>query len=351
MNKLLYYSLRLYVWCALQVYFKKIIVSGDANIPSKKPVLFLANHQNALLDALVLATTTWRYCHFIARADVFKNSIAARLLALINMRPVYRLRDGIKSIPNNKHTFTWAGNVLLRNECLLFFPEGNHSLLRRVRPLSKGFTRIVDEVLLTNPTLDLQIIPVGINYTDHTGFRGSVSIYYGEAVSVRLIKNNLLSLREAMEQQLKSLTTHVEDESTYPDVISKLEQTLPDYLDPVETNRRIRLIEQGKSPGGLSKESLPQPSSVRYALYPLYWACGLINIVPLILWRWLKKKITDPVFTGTIRFAVGITVVPVNYIILLWIAARFVQWPWLIVLAGCCITSLPLYQFCRRALT
>lgn len=313
MKRLLYIFLQVYLRCALHIYFKKIIAKGRSNIPRSGPVLFLANHQNALLDALVFFITARRYGHFIARADVFQNKFIASLLNVLNIRPVFRLRDGIKSIPNNKQTFTWASSVLLRNECLLFFPEGNHSLLRRIRPLSKGFTRIVDETLMNNPSLDLQIIPVGINYTDHTGFRGSVSIYYGEAVSANSYKSNLQALRNAMEEKLKTLTTHVEDEATYAEVISKLDQTSPDYLDPVETNRRIRLIEQGNGLDLTSEKKSPK-STLCYALYPLYWLCMSVNIVPLILWKWLKKKITDPVFTGTLRFAIGITVVPVTYL-------------------------------------
>lgn len=349
MNRVIYYLLRIYVWCALHLYFKKIVVNGANTIPRRGPVLFLANHQNALLDALVFAITAPRYSYFIARADVFRHSVIARLLGMLNMQPVYRIRDGIKSIPKNKQTFTWASGVLLRNECLLFFPEGNHSLLRRVRPLSKGFTRITDETLSKNPLSDLCIIPVGINYTDHTGFRGAVSIYYGKPVGASLFKDNLLELRDVMEEKLKSLTTHVENEATYHEVICQLEQTIPDYLDPVETNRRIRLIEQGEHPGIQSKKQLSK-SPLRYLVYPLFWVCGLVNLVPLILWKWLKKKITDPVFTGTIRFAVGITLVPANYIFILWMALHFVAWPWLIVLAASCAISLPLYHFYRNAL-
>ena len=348
MNKLLYYPLRIYVWCVLQVYFKKIIVTGAANIPRKKPLLFLANHQNALLDALVIAVTAPRYCYFIARADVFKNRMAARLLALINMRPVYRLRDGIKSIPNNKHTFTWASNVLLRNECLLFFPEGNHSLRRRVRPLSKGFTRIVDESLRNNPSLNLQIIPVGINYTDHTGFRGSVSLYYGEAVNADAFKNNLQALRDVMEEKLKSLTTHVENEATYTEVIRQLEQTSPEYLNPVETNRRIRLIEAGKNPGTVANNKKEGKSVARYLAYPLYWLCFLPNAVPLLMWRMVKQKITDPVFTGTLRFAVGITVVPVTYLavgLMVWYYAPV----WTIACTIFCLISLPLLHVLKTS--
>jgi 1-acyl-sn-glycerol-3-phosphate acyltransferase len=346
MNRVIYYLLRIYVWCALHLYFKKIVVNGANTIPRNGPVLFLANHQNALLDALVFAITAPRYSYFIARADVFRHNLIARLLSMLNMQPVYRVRDGIKSIPKNKQTFTWASGVLLRNECLLFFPEGNHSLLRRVRPLSKGFTRIVDEALVKNPSLDLSIIPVGINYTDHTGFRSSVSIYYGEAVNASLFTDNLSALRDVVEEKMKALTTHVENEATYHDVIRKLEQTGPDYLDPVETNRRIRLIEKGESPGRVVKKQT-EKFSIRLLTYPLYWLCGLVNVVPLLAWGWTRKKITDPVFTGTIRFAVGITVVPVYYGCLLLAASYWVNGIAVLALGAFCVASLPVYHGCR----
>lgn len=351
-KRLFYFSLRLYVWLALNGYFKKIRVNGAANIPANGPVIFLANHQNALLDALVVATTAPRYCHFIARADAFKSSVVARLLALLNMRPVYRLRDGLKSIPNNKETFTWAGSVLLRNECLLFFPEGNHSLLRRVRPLSKGFTRIVAEVFEKNPSLDLRLVPVGINYTDHTGFRGSVSVYYGQPVEASGYKNNLPALRTTMEEALKTLTIHVADEATYHDVIRKLERSAPDYLDPVDTNRKIRLIEAGKH----LEESIPNPctkkSPARLLIYyPIYFLCILLNAVPLVIWKWLKKKITDPVFIGTFRFAVGITVVPATYTGWILLTANSLNMAAGIFTGLLCVVSLPLFTLSRQNLS
>jgi 1-acyl-sn-glycerol-3-phosphate acyltransferase len=344
-NRLFYFSLRLYVWCALHIYFKKIRVRGAANIPASGPVIFLANHQNALLDALVVATTAPRYCHFIARADVFKSSGLARLLSLLNIRPVYRMRDGLKSIPNNKQTFTWASSVLLRNECLLFFPEGNHSLLRRVRPLSKGFTRIVAETLEKNPSLNLRIVPVGINYTDHTGFRGSVSLYYGQPVEASGYKNNLPALRTAMEETLKTLTIHVADEATYHDVISKLERSTPDYLDPEQTNRSIRLIESGQHPEESAHNPHIKKSPARLLVYyPIYFLCVLINAVPLVIWKWLKKKITDAVFIGTFRFAVGITVVPVTYAFIVGIAAVIATVPVALLTGMACVLSLPVYR-------
>ncbi|MDL5047338.1 1-acyl-sn-glycerol-3-phosphate acyltransferase [Oscillatoria amoena NRMC-F 0135] len=338
----LYYMLRMYVWCALRVYFTKIIVNGSSHIPSKGAVLFLANHQNALLDALVFAVTAPRYSHFIARADAFRNGLVARLLSLINMKPVYRMRDGITSISNNRGTFTWARNLLLRNECLLFFPEGNHSLLRRVRPLSKGFTRIIDETLKNNPSVGLQVVPIGINYTDHTGFRGSVSIYYGQPVDVLRFKDNLPALRDLMEERIKQLTNHVEDETTYHEVISKLEESDPNYLDPVETNRRIKLIEAGEQLSVPAHNRKSANSLLRLLLYPVYALCGLVNALPLICWRLVLKKIRDPVFIGTFRFAIGITLVPMWYAGIVVLTGHFLHVLAALVVLLLCLVSLPL---------
>lgn len=94
MKNLINAILRLLVKVALHGYFKKIIVEGKENIPKNRPVILVANHQNALIDPLLLATHTNLNPWFLTRAAVFSNPIAAKLLHFIRMLPVYRLRDG-----------------------------------------------------------------------------------------------------------------------------------------------------------------------------------------------------------------------------------------------------------------
>ncbi len=341
----LYRLLKAYVRAGCFFYFHKLIVKGRDNIPRSGPVLFLANHQNALLDALVFAVTVPRYSHFIARADVFKNRFIGCLLSQINIRPVYRFRDGLKTVTNNYETFQWASAILLKDGCLLFFPEGNHSLLRRVRPLSKGFTRIIDEVFKKNPNLPLQVVPVGLNYTNHTGFRGSVSICYGQPVSASPYRNNLPALRSLMEQQLKTLTTHIDDEAAYAELIKKLEATRPDHLDPLATNELIRSIERGNPVPHHNARHRPR---ARFMLLPVYLLTALLNALPLVVWPQVKKRITDPVFIGTFRFALGITLVPAWYVVLIGAAYRFAGPVTGLLGAVVCAGSLPVYQACRK---
>ena len=91
------------------------------------------------------------------------------------MIPIYRIRDGRESLKNNQAVFDLCSDLLQQKEAILMFPEANHNLKRRVRPLSKGFTRILFNTLLQAPETDIQIVPVGINYKDAVRFPDQVA--------------------------------------------------------------------------------------------------------------------------------------------------------------------------------
>ena len=76
-----YNTVKIIVSVGLFFTHKKIKVYGKENIPKKGPLLFIGNHQNALLDAILIPTTTNRNIHFLTRASAFKNKIASELFA------------------------------------------------------------------------------------------------------------------------------------------------------------------------------------------------------------------------------------------------------------------------------
>jgi len=185
MKRLLYRVLHMYLRLGLRFYFRKRIIHGMDRFPEKKPVLIVANHQNAFLDALLIAAVTKRELHFLARADVFDVPVLRTFLRAINLMPVYRVRDGLRGVHRNGPIFSRCAEILAEGGVILIFPEGNHSMLRRVRPISKGFTRLVDEAMKLNPQLDLQLLPMGINYEVHEAYRSGVSLYVGTPISVQ----------------------------------------------------------------------------------------------------------------------------------------------------------------------
>ena len=78
------------------LFYRRIFVHGIENIPTDKPVIFAPNHQNALMDPLIILYTTPFQTYFLARADIFKRPMLRKLFTFFKMLPVYRIRDGIK---------------------------------------------------------------------------------------------------------------------------------------------------------------------------------------------------------------------------------------------------------------
>ena len=56
---------RTYISVGMFFYFRRIKIYDVKNVPKNKPVLLLSNHQNALLDALLIATKCGRLSYFL----------------------------------------------------------------------------------------------------------------------------------------------------------------------------------------------------------------------------------------------------------------------------------------------
>ncbi len=316
MKDLGYAILKFYIRTALYLYYGKIEVAGLEKVPRDKPVLFLPNHQSALIDVLLLAVNCGRKPYFLTRSDVFKKPLLKRFFTYLQMIPIYRIRDGRESLKNNDAVFGQCADILERKEAILMFPEANHNIKRRVRPLSKGFTRILFGTLDKFPNLDIQIIPIGLNYKSNSGFPDEVAINFGEPIPVSPLydKANVFKstnvVKETVTKRLKTLTTHIEDAETYDQTISYLNRLGVNYLKPSEVNTILRKLE---------KPSLQ--SSVKsniYGIKPLLkWLFVVANFPVVLLWRGVvKPKIWEPEFTATLRFGYALLFAPVFYAIL-----------------------------------
>ncbi len=159
------------------VFYRKVIVLGRDNIKSEKPIIFAPNHQNALMDALAVLFALKGQPVFLARADVFKNKIIAKILYYLKMLPVYRIRDGFRSVTGNDAIFDKTIDVLKNKRGLVILPEGNHEGHRRLRQLKKGICRVAfqaDEASGFN--LNIQIMPVGIEFSHYTRYRQVLTV-------------------------------------------------------------------------------------------------------------------------------------------------------------------------------
>lgn len=315
MKRIAYKIARLWVKICMHAYFGKIKVSGIENVPKDKPVLFLSNHQNALLDVLLIGIDCNRESWFLARSDVFMNKTLKALFDVFQMIPIYRIRDGRDSLKNNQEVFDRCSKLLIKGEAILMFPEGNHNLKRRVRPLSKGFTRILFNTLQQAPNTDIFIVPVGVNYQEAVRFPDKAAVCFGESIAVKGLydvsdeKKSIEAIKSAVSDKMKTLTTHIEDLSSYDDNLAKLDAAGVDYLNPQEVNIKLKDIDNLESKGIENSFAF-----IRQILKNLF---VLINFPMVLLWRKLVKPIAkEPEFRGTLRYALVLVGYPIYFVLL-----------------------------------
>ncbi len=313
MQKLWLHCVRGYLKLGMFFYFKKIEVYNADNIPKNESVLVLCNHQNALLDPLIIATEGNRFFHFLTRAGVFKKSFVNKLLRTLQMLPVYRVRDGWSNISKNNSIFATCSELLKNEQAVVIFPEGSHNLVRRVRPLSKGFTRIVFETLEKYPNTDLKLLPVGLNYIKLKEFGDSVSIYFGKPLNAKdYIENfdndDVVKLKNAVHGEISKLTTHIPSE-TYDETLSYLEMLNVDFLNPKGVNACIE---------SNFNECHPKSSSNLNGLRSFFkFLLKVVLLGPFLVWsKLLKPKVKELEFLSTFRYAVALTLVPLWLIVI-----------------------------------
>ncbi len=166
------------------------------------------------MDAITAACAVEQPIHSVTRALVFEKPILAKILRNLNMMPIYRIRNGIQNLSKNETTFDYCVELLQHNESVLIFPEGSQNVVRKVRPLSKGFSRIVFRAEASRDfEMGLQIVPVGINYSQITQFRGDLYIRFGKALEVKEMKELYRKQpQQAMNALRKNLQMHLEKE-------------------------------------------------------------------------------------------------------------------------------------------
>lgn len=320
-KKIWYESVRLFVKISLEFYAKKIKVYGKENIPKKGAVLFAINHPNALMDPLFVTSNSKRENHYLVRADVFKKPLIKKALGSLNLMPIYRIRDGRNQLSNNEEVFEKCFNILKRKETLIIFPQGGHSRDRNIKPLSKGFTRIVFGALEQNPDLEITVIPVGVTYQNSSNYPSKVCVQFGDLIDSRAIFSSnpkpkaINILKSEVSKQLQKLTVHIPDDENYNTVLQKLNDANVDFTEVDKVNK---MITENKFPNPVKK-----PTNL---LKPIFYFILLNSIIPLIIWKKMSKNIDEIEFIDTMKYAVNMISFPVFYTLQAYFIHLFFGW-------------------------
>ena len=137
-----YAFFKFFIFYSLRIFYKKYKVIGINNIPKNEPVIFAANHQNTLMDALSILCAGKGQPIFLARADIFNSNFIIKILKFLKIMPIFRIRDGYKNLQNNNDIFDKSVDILEQKKVMTLFPEGSHLGKRKLKAFKKGIARI-----------------------------------------------------------------------------------------------------------------------------------------------------------------------------------------------------------------
>lgn len=364
-----YWLLQRYAKLCFNLYYRKVEVANLHNIPVNQPVILAPNHQNALMDAMVLVCNTPFQNVFLARADIFKGRRLIRFLTFLNIMPIYRIRDGIENVKKNDVVFERTVEVLLnRRSPLCLFAEGNHGDKRRLRSLVKGLFRIAlqaQEKCGSDPAV--KIIPIGFDYGHYQHFRSTLFVNIGQPIEVsdfmgtylenpvqaiNLLKDRFaaalsmqmidiqteeyydlyMRLREIFNLEMRS-ALNIQDNSlngkfradkimidnlnkelgSNPSAIARLDKLVKQYWQALQdAGLRDWVIGHGKC----TLPPLLLATLVKIVLLPVFAFGWVNNYLPYWFTGSRTKNIKDPQFHSSFKYVIGMIAFPIWYLVI-----------------------------------
>lgn len=383
----LYSLLFNYVHFSVVHSYRKILHVGKENIPQDGAVIFAPNHSNTLMDALVVLCFDHTPKVFVARADIFKKPVLAKIFTFLKIMPIMRQRDGFQAVKKNQEIIDKAVDVLKDKIPFCIFPEGTHQAKYSSLPLSKGIFRIAFQAHELMPDVPLYIVPVGVRYGDFFRFRSTVRMEFGKPINVgEYIKANenltpqeqTNGMKDLLTERLHDTLFHIPNDDDYKATFEICNAVEPFEMEAVQkelagqkmdslevqfqaNNRTLKrlealknenpdkakkLLELGKEAGkkrqkkGIDFESaavrkpfvsrLPRLFLTLVTL-PYTLPASLLASPVIGLCQFLFTKLKDPAFWNSVRFVINLVVWPLLVLIYGILGFCLLPWQWALV--------------------
>ena len=380
----LYAFLRYYVDLVLKLSYRNIRYVNRERIPQDGAVIYAPNHTNALMDALVILAMDRKAKVFVARADIFKKPLLAKIFAFLKIMPIMRLRDGVDEVKKNYETIEKSVDVLRDKVPFCIFPEGQHQAKYSSLPLSKGIFRIAFQAQELMPDMPLYIVPVGMRYGSFFRFRSTVRVQVGEPINVQEFMNShsentpqeqMNILRDILAERMKSSILYIPNDedydATYEICGAAVKRQVLDYgrnpfgrkfnrldahfrankqiveriieMKEKEPEKAAELLKLGKEAYEIRKSkrisiasiSVKRPilSRILKTLFliialPYCLPAALLTLPIKALCALIFTKLKDYAFRNSIRFLINLVVWPILMIIYAIIAYVLLPWQW-----------------------
>jgi 1-acyl-sn-glycerol-3-phosphate acyltransferase len=274
--------LKLFIRAALWLFCAEINTKNKYLLNTKGPLLIIANHPNSFLDAIIIGTRYNRTIHFLARGDVFTKKLHRFLLSLLNMIPVYRLREGKEFLHLNEYAFVESARLLKNNEAVLIFIEGTCLNTNALQPFKKGTARILQACHTENLFPQIHLAGIAYNNFKGIGKRVNLCIEPFSQTTAILSPKDRVNFNNAVFEKLSALILPTAHTPT-------IKKNALYYLNLPFYNIVYRFVDK-KTKGTVFFDSVL--FSVLFFLYPIY----LLFIIVLLQFI----SIPQPIIFGTL---------------------------------------------------
>jgi glycerol-3-phosphate O-acyltransferase / dihydroxyacetone phosphate acyltransferase len=162
--------IRAFVRALLAIFYRRVDVVGLEHVPPAGGLIVAANHQNGLVDPMMLLAALPRPLRPLAKATLFRHPIIAPFLRLARAVPIYRREDAGGRPVDNAETFRAVVGALTRGEAILIFPEGVSQPEPALMTLRTGAARMLLEAEATGAGV-VTLLPVGLVLHEPGRFR------------------------------------------------------------------------------------------------------------------------------------------------------------------------------------
>ena len=210
---------------ALKLFFRRIETFNSGVVPADKPVIFVLNHPNGLIDPALVFVAMPRKISFLAKSTLFKTPVISFLLRTVEALPLYRQIDAGADVSKNQKTFEVCRELLKKGGAIALFPEGVSHDSPKVLPAKTGAARIALGTVSVEgegSPIELNIVPVGLFYTSKTKFRSEALLHYGEPFRVMPVKleddgqppkGPVKDLTRKIEEAIREVTVNAETDA------------------------------------------------------------------------------------------------------------------------------------------
>lgn len=226
---MIYQLLRWISGIALHWFYGDIRVLSEDRIPAEGPVLIAVNHQNALVDSLLIGWLMPRKITMTAKATLLENPLMAALFRLVGVVPLRRASDESRKASSspidrsrNAGAFHEILGVLEKRGAVLIFPEGKSHNEMGLEPLRTGLARLALQARSDRSIQNVRVLPIGLVFEDKATPGSAVGIQVGDAIEMDTWENTDVA---ALTAEIASRLRRVSEESERP--VSEPRQSIP----------------------------------------------------------------------------------------------------------------------------